>query len=76
AQREHRDAVRAAIVAYLALHVAVGLVFNAFVLDQMRRGELAPDQAGALRNWGLWQSFTLAVGLISAAALWAGEAGS
>ncbi len=69
--RHAADAVRMAILAYVGLHIALSLLFSAFALDLGRRGELAPGRAGALRNAGLWQSYTLATALVSMAALWA-----
>lgn len=71
--RHAADALRAALVAYVGLHVAVGLVFSAFALDQSRRGD--PALAGALRNGRLWQHYTLAIGLFSVAVICALEAG-
>ncbi|MFK8253096.1 cytochrome c oxidase subunit I [Ancylobacter terrae] len=73
--RHAGDAVRAAILAYAGLHIALAALFAAFALDQARRGELAPGQTGALRNARLWQTYTLAVTALGAAALWAQEAG-
>jgi len=73
--RHAADAVRAAIVAYTALHIAVALLFSVFALDEARRGELR-SCAGALRNLGAWQSYTLAVTGLAAVAIWAqGTAG-
>ncbi|MDQ0302965.1 cytochrome c oxidase subunit I [Ancylobacter polymorphus] len=74
--RHAADAVRAALVAYVGLHAAIATLFTAFALDQARRGELAPGRAGALRNAGLWQSYTLAAAAVTLAALWAQEAAS
>ncbi|WP_428030975.1 cytochrome c oxidase subunit I [Ancylobacter sp.] len=73
--RHAADAVRAAIVAYAGLHVALALLFSAFALDEARRGELTP-RAGSLRNLGAWQSYTLVVAGLAAVAIWAqGTAG-
>ena len=74
--RHAADAVRAALVAYVGLHVAIAVLFSAFALDQARRGELAPLRTGALRNAGLWQAYTLAIAAVTTAALWAQEAAS
>ncbi|MDQ0348129.1 cytochrome c oxidase subunit I [Ancylobacter vacuolatus] len=74
--RHAGDAVRAALVAYVGLHVIIGILFSAFALDQARRGELAPGRAGALRNGGLWLGYTLAAAALATAALWAQEAAS
>ncbi|TCK29135.1 cytochrome c oxidase subunit I+III [Ancylobacter aquaticus] len=71
--RHAGDAVRAALVAYVGLHIAVAVLFSAFALDQARRGELNPAHAGSLRNWGLWQRYTLAAAALATAALWAQE---
>ncbi|SCW29607.1 cytochrome c oxidase subunit I [Ancylobacter rudongensis] len=74
--RHAGDAVRAALVAYVGLHIAIATLFSAFALDQARRGELTPASPGALRNWGLWQRYTLAAAALAMAALWAQEAGA
>ncbi|MGE6697277.1 cytochrome c oxidase subunit I [Hyphomonas sp. NPDC076900] len=66
-----QNAVRAALLGYVALQFFIAAIFAAFALDQARRSELAAGSLGALRHWGLWQSYSLAVGAISAAAIWA-----
>lgn len=66
-----QNAVRAALLGYVALQVFIAAVFAAFALGQSRRGELAAGQIGALRHWKLWQSYTLAIAIISAAVTWA-----
>ncbi len=70
--RHAGDALRAALIAYVALHMAVGLIFSAFALDQARRGDAAI--AGALRNGRLWQHYTLAIAALSSAVVCAQEA--
>ena len=72
--RHAGDAVRAAIVAYAGLHVAVALLFSLFVLDEARRAALAPTDA--LRNGAAWQRYTLAVAGLSVLAIWAQGAGT
>ena len=72
--RHAGDAVRAAIVAYAGLHVGVALLFSLFVLDEARRGELAPTDA--LRNGAAWQRYTLVVAGLSVLAIWAQGAGA
>ena len=66
-----QTAVRAALLGYVALQLFITAVFAAFALDQARRGEFAADHLGALRHWKLWQSYTLAIGVLSAAVVWA-----
>ena len=72
--RHAGDAVRAAIVAYAGLHVAVALLFSLFVLDEARRGAFEPIDA--LRNGAAWQRYTLAVAGLSVLAIWAQGAGA
>ncbi|TCT08309.1 cytochrome c oxidase subunit I [Aquabacter spiritensis] len=69
--RHAGDAVRAAIIAYVGLHVAVSAVFGAYALDQARRGEPPPCRSGALRSWRLWHGYTLAVAALGMAGIWA-----
>lgn len=71
--RHARDALRAALVAGIVLHLGVSFLFAAFTADQQRRGEIAPRRPGARRNWRLWQDFTAAATALGLAALWAQE---
>ncbi|WP_371347190.1 cytochrome c oxidase subunit I [Ancylobacter sp. IITR112] len=74
--RHAADAVRAALIAYVGLHIALAALFSAFAADQARRGELIPGASGALRNAGLWQGYSCAAAALAAAALWAQETAS
>ncbi|MFG1222947.1 cytochrome c oxidase subunit I [Xanthobacter wiegelii] len=69
--RHAADAVRAAIVAYAGLHIAVATLFSAYVVDEARRGELGPGRTGALRTWSVWQGFTVVVSGLGMAGIWA-----
>ncbi|MGP9790128.1 cytochrome c oxidase subunit I [Roseinatronobacter sp. NSM] len=66
-----RDALRAAMLGYVALHVLVAGAMAAFTADQVRRGEIAPPAAagmgaGAARAWNSWQGFTALTALVTA----------
>ncbi|MFN4098927.1 MAG: hypothetical protein ACK4GT_04045, partial [Pararhodobacter sp.] len=74
--RHARDAVRAALVSYGALHLIISGLFAAFVTDQARRGELAATRSGSLRNWSLWQDFTALVVVVAVGLVWLQEAGA
>ncbi len=65
--RHARDALRGVLAGYVALHALVVAGFAAFALDQWRRGELAPSRAGCLPAWRLWQDYSAAIALITAA---------
>ena len=65
--RHARDALRGVLAGYIALHALVVSGFAAFAVDQWRRGELTPRRAGCLPAWRLWQDYSAAVALITAA---------
>ncbi len=64
-----RDALRAAVAGYVALHVIVAAGMAAFVADQYRRGEITAQIHGGYPGWRKWQSFTTATTLIAIAIL-------
>lgn len=64
-----QNAVRGMALFYAGLHVAICTIFSVFALDQHRRGEFTAEDRGALSNWKLWQTFTLGVAIVSAAAM-------
>jgi len=62
-----RDALRAVLTGYVWLHAATAAGFAGFAWWQGRCGELSEDRSGSLANWQLWQDFTTATALITAA---------
>ncbi|WP_071796567.1 cytochrome c oxidase subunit I [Natronohydrobacter thiooxidans] len=71
-----RDALRAAMAAYVGLHLLVACGMAAFVLDQYRRGEITEQIRGAWAPWRLWQDFTSITTLVTILALIAQKGGA
>ncbi|MBK5926443.1 cytochrome c oxidase subunit I [Rhodobaculum claviforme] len=60
-----RDALRGVLAGYVGLHALICALMAAFVLDQIRRGEV--PTSGAPSGWRLWQDFATATGLVAVA---------
>ncbi|MGU3493719.1 cytochrome c oxidase subunit I [Xanthobacteraceae bacterium A53D] len=59
-----RDAVRAALLAYVGLHMALLGLCSAFAFDQARRGELSPSRSGSLAVCQVWWRYIFVVTVI------------
>ncbi|ADO41845.1 cytochrome c oxidase subunit I [Ketogulonicigenium vulgare] len=53
-----RDALRAAAMGYVALHVIVGAVLSALCLVQRRDGRISALTSGATAHWRMWLDFS------------------
>jgi cytochrome c oxidase subunit I+III len=65
--RHARDALRGVLAGYVGLHAVIGLGCAAFARDQVRRAEIGANHAGIVPVWRLWQDFSAATAVISAA---------
>ena len=70
-----RDALRAAMAGYLALHLLTAAGMAAFTYVQFARSEINPTTGGAFPAWRAWQSYTVAVTLIALVVLIGQEVG-
>lgn len=69
-----RDALRAAMSGYLALHFLTAAGMAAFTLVQFARAEISPTTRGAFPSWQAWQSYSSAITLIALMVIIAQEA--
>jgi cytochrome c oxidase subunit I+III len=60
-----RDALRAAVAGYVALHIIIAAGMAAFVADQHSKGEIDPQTPGGHPAWRKWQRFTTTTTLIA-----------
>ncbi|MDQ7263746.1 cytochrome c oxidase subunit I [Paracoccus sp. PS-1] len=58
--RHARDALRAAGLGYVVLHVGIALMLALLCLVQRRDGRIAPGRVSAWPVWRIWQDYTLA----------------
>lgn len=63
--RHARDALRAVMAGYVGLHILVAAGMAAFVLDQLRRGEITPHVSGAWPAMRMWQRYTSITTLVT-----------
>lgn len=60
-----RDALRAVVAGYVALHMIVATGMAAFVANQHARGEIDGLTRGAHPGWRAWQGFTAATAVLA-----------
>lgn len=58
--RHARDALRAAGLGYVVLHIGIALMLALLCLVQRRDGRIAPGRVSAWPVWRIWQDYTLA----------------